>query len=71
MTAPLIFGKFLGGVRKIGCFCGGRQITVSVPLIFFPFLLELIRHVHSDLAFQKQHKGTLVLVVAKTKTPEN
>ena len=34
---------------------------MSVPLIFFSFLLELIRH--SDLAFQKQHnyvKGTSV-----------
>ena len=61
VTAPLIFGKFLRGVRKIGYFCGGRQGTVSVPLIFFSFLLELIRH--SDLAFQKQHKGASVYIV--------
>ena len=58
MTATLIFGIFLRGVRKIGYFCGGGRGTVSVPLIFFSFLLELIRH--SDLAFQMQRKGTSV-----------
>ena len=50
--------KISEGVRKIGYFFGGRQGIVSVPLIFFSFLLELIRH--SNLAFQMQHKGTSV-----------
>ena len=56
-----LWNIFLRGVRKIGYFCEGRQGTVSVPLIFFSFLLELIGH--SDLAFQKQRKGTLVFGV--------
>ena len=47
------------GCRKNWLFLwGGGRGTVSVPLIFFSFLLELIRD--SDLAFQKQHKGTSV-----------
>ena len=58
MTAPLIFGIFLRGVRKIGYFCGGRQGYCVSTFDLFSFLLELIRH--SDLAFQTQRKGTLV-----------
>ena len=58
MTAPLIFGIFLRGVEKLAISVGGGRGTVSVPLIFFSFLLELIRH--SDLAFQTQRKGTSV-----------
>ena len=58
MTASVVFGKFLRSVTKLAISVGGGRGTVSVPLIFFSFLLELIRH--SDLAFQKQHKGTSV-----------
>ena len=58
VTAPLIFGIFLRGVRKIGYFCGGRQEYCVSTFDLFSFLLELIRH--SDLAFQMQRKGTSV-----------
>ena len=59
MTAPVILGIFLRGVRKIGLFSvGGGRGSESVPLIFFSFLLELISH--SDLAFQTQRKGSSV-----------
>ena len=46
------------GCKKNWLFLWGEAGVLSVPLIFFSFLLELIRH--SDLAFQKQHKGTSV-----------
>ena len=49
------------GCKKNWLLLCGRG-TVSVPLIFFSFLLELIRH--SDLAFQKQHKVTSVCGVS-------
>ena len=58
VMAPLIFGIFLRGVRKIGYFCGGRQGYCVSTFDLFSFLLELIRH--SDLAFQTQRKGTSV-----------
>ena len=47
--------KISEGCKKNWLFLWGEA---GVPLIFFSFLLELIRH--SDLVFQKQHKGTLV-----------
>ena len=59
-----IFGIFLRGLRKICYFWGGGRGTVSVPLIFLSFLLELIRH--SDLAFhiwKFYHKGLKYLLV--------
>ena len=39
MMAPLIFGIFLRGVRKIGYFCGGRQgyCVSTFDLFFFSF----------------------------------
>ena len=58
VTAPLIFGIFLRGVRKIDYFCGGRQGYCVSTFDLFSFLSELIRH--SDPSFQKQHKGTSV-----------
>ena len=66
MTAPLISGIFLRGCKKNWLFLWREagvlsSSTVSVPLIIFSFLLEVIRH--SDLAFQKQHKGTSVFGV--------
>ena len=46
------------GCKKNWPFLLGEAGVLSVPLIFFSFLLELIRH--SNLAFQKQHKDTSV-----------
>ena len=46
------------GCKKNWPFLLGEARVLSVPLIFFSFLLELIRH--SNLAFQKQHKDTSV-----------
>ena len=58
MTCTFDLWNISEGCKKNWLFLSGEVgvLCQYLPLIFFSFLLELIRH--SDLAFQKQHKGT-------------
>ena len=53
--------KISEGCKKNWLFLSGEAGYCVSTFDLFSFLLELIRH--SDLAFQKQHKGTLVFGV--------